>query len=158
MSAERTAGVPAPLAFGRAECVFQGAGRCDDLTGRGNDLIVADVYQRHPPERTMKPLIAAAITAALLVGCGQLPAPSVTCEDVPTTECQAAHQVAVTNGLFLEGGAQVLAATVRRTEYRFCNQDDEPLFDVSFQLRERSGPLVVSVGRAIAGSLVVCTY
>ncbi len=76
--------------------------------------------------RTMTTLIAAA-TAALLVGCGQLPGPSLTCEVVPIAECQAAHQEAVTNGLFLQDGEQVLTAVVRLTEYRFCNGGDDPL-------------------------------
>jgi len=106
----------------------------------------------------MKTLIAAAITAALLVGCGQLPGPNLTCEDVPTGECEAAHEQAVTNGLFLNSGEQVLAALVRPTEYRFCDGSAEPLFDVSFQLKGRSEPLVVTVGKTDAASLVVCTY
>jgi hypothetical protein len=106
----------------------------------------------------MKTLIAAVITAALLVGCAPRPGPYLSCEDVPTAACEAAHEEAVTNGLSHEGGEQVIAALVRPTEYRFCNGSDDPLFDVSFELQGRSTPLVVSVGRTPAGSLVVCTY
>ena len=108
--------------------------------------------------RTMKTLIAAAMIAALLLGCGQRPSPYLSCENVPTAVCEAAHEEAVTHGLFLESSEQVLAALVRHTEYRFCDGSAEPLFDVSFQLRGRSEPLVVTVGRTDAANLVVCTY
>lgn len=108
--------------------------------------------------RTMKMLIAAAITAALLVGCGQRPGPYLTCQDVPTAECEAAHEEAVTNGLFLGDSQQVLGALVRPTEYRLCPGIDELLYDVSFQLEGRGAPTVVSVGKTLAGSLAVCTY
>lgn len=105
----------------------------------------------------MKTLIATAITAALLVGCAQLPGPYLTCEDVPAAECEAAHEEAVTNGLFLDDSEQVIGAVVRPTEYRLCPGIDDLLYDVSFQLERRSDPLVVSVGK-IAGKLAVCTY
>lgn len=107
--------------------------------------------------RTVKPLNAAAITAVLLVGCG-LPGPYLTCEDVPTAECEAAHEEAVTNGLFLDDGDQVLGAVVRPTEHRFCDESNDPLFDVTFRLKDRSEPLVVTVGETNAGGLTVCTY
>lgn len=107
--------------------------------------------------RAMKTLITTAITAAFLVGCGQLPGPGLTCEDVATAECEAAHAEAVTNGLFLDDSEQVLGAVVRPTEYRLCPGIDELLYDVSFELEGNSRPLVVSVGK-IAGELAVCTY
>lgn len=101
---------------------------------------------------------AAAIAAALLVGCAPVPGPYLSCEDVPPADCEAAHEEAVTNGLFLDHGEEVTAALVRPTESRFCNGGDEPVVDVSFTLAGRSTPLVVSIGRSQDGSLVVCTY
>ncbi len=106
----------------------------------------------------MKTLIAAALTVALLPGCGLLPGPPLTCEGVPRAECEAAHREAVSHGLFLDDHEQVITAVVRPTEYRLCTQDDDPLFDVSFQLRGRSEPVVVTVGEAAGGRLSVCTY
>ena len=108
--------------------------------------------------RAVKTFLAAATTGVMLVGCGQLPGPYLTCEDVPTAECEAAHDEAVTNGLFLDDSEQVLGAVVRPTEYRLCDFANDPLFDVSFRLRDRSEPLVVTVGETAAGSLAVCTY
>ena len=102
-------------------------------------------------------LVAVAISAAVLAGCA-VPGPHLTCGDVSTAECEAAHEEAVTNGLFLEDGEQVTAALVQPTESRFCNGGDEPFVDVSFTLAGRSTPLVVSVGRTDVGALVVCTY
>lgn len=101
--------------------------------------------------------LALAISAAVLVGCAR-PGPYLSCEDVPAAEREAAHQEAVTNGLFLDSGQEVTAAVVRPTEARFCNGGDDPFVDVSFTLAERGAPLIVSVGRASDGSLVVCTY
>lgn len=98
------------------------------------------------------------IWAAMLVGCAPAPGPYLSCEDVPTADCEAAHEEARTHGLFLNDGDRVIAALVRPAEARFCNGGDDPFADVSFTLAGRSAPLVVSVGRTAAGSLVVCTY
>jgi hypothetical protein len=98
------------------------------------------------------------ILAALLSGCGALPGPYLTCEDVPEAACRAAHDEAVTNGLFLDDGEQIVAAHVRPTESRICPGLDEALYDVSFDLRGRSQPLVVTIGTRDAGGLGVCTY
>lgn len=106
----------------------------------------------------MRALIAVAISSAVLVGCAEGPAPYLSCEDVPAAECEAAHEEALTNGLFLDGGEQVTAALVRPTQSRSCNTGDEPFADVSFTLAGRNAPVVVSVGRTDTGSLVVCTY
>ena len=108
--------------------------------------------------RTIKTLLAAAITAALLARCEQHPGPYLTCEDVPSAECEAAHDEAVANGLFLDDSEQPVAALVRPTRYRFCDGSAEPLFDVIFQLQNRSELLVVTAGETGAGALVVCTY
>jgi hypothetical protein len=106
----------------------------------------------------MRALLAAAISVAVLGGCAEGPAPYLSCEDMPTADCEAAHEEALTNGLFLDGSEQVTAALVRPAQYRFCNSSAEPFADVSFTLAARSTPLVVSVGRTDSGSLVVCTY
>ena len=106
----------------------------------------------------MKRLTVAAASAVLLVGCAPRPGPYLSCEDVPTPECEAAHDEAVTNGLFLEGDEQVTAALVRPSELRFCDGVSDPYVDVTFTLAGRSAPLVVPVGRSEAGALVVCTY
>lgn len=99
-----------------------------------------------------------ATTAAMfLVGCGLLRAP-LTCEGVPTAECQAAHREAISNGPFLEEAGRVLAATVRPTQYRLCNQGDDPRFDVSFELSGHAEPVVVTVGESANGRLAVCTW
>lgn len=98
------------------------------------------------------------ISAVLLVGCA-VPGPYLSCEDVPAAVCEAAHEEAVTNGLFLEDGEEVTAALVRPTEVRLCNGGEtDPIAYVSFTLAGRSAPLVVSVGRTVGGGLVVCTY
>lgn len=105
----------------------------------------------------MKTLIAVAISATVLIGCAR-PGPYLTCGDVSTAECEAAHEEAVTNGLFLDDGEEVTAALVQPSESTFCNDGDNPFVDVSFTLAGRSTPLVVSVGRTDVGALVVCTY
>ena len=105
----------------------------------------------------MKRLISVAFSSALLVGCA-VPGPYLSCEDVPAAVCEAAHEEAVTSGLFLEDGEEVTAALVRPTEVRLCNGgENDPIADVSFTLAGRSAPLVVSVGRTVGGGLVVCT-
>lgn len=105
----------------------------------------------------MKRLIAVVVAAAALGGCAG-PGPYLSCEDVPATECEAAHHEAVAHGLWLEDGEEVTAALVRPTEVQFCNGADDPFVDVSFTLAGRSAPLIVSVGRGAGGGLVVCTY
>jgi hypothetical protein len=105
----------------------------------------------------MKRTIAVAVAAALLVACA-VPGPYLTCGDVSTAECEAAHEEAVTNGLFLDDAEEVTAALVQPSESTFCNDGDDPFVDVSFTLAGRSRPLVVSVGRTAEGGLVVCTY
>ena len=105
----------------------------------------------------MKTPVAVAISAAVLVGCG-VPGPYLSCQDVPAAACEAAHEEAVTNGLFLDDGEEVTAALVRPSEFRFCDGVNDPFVDVSFTLDGRSAPLVVSVGRSEAGGLVVCSY
>lgn len=97
------------------------------------------------------------ISAAALVGCA-VPGPYLTCGDVSAVECEAAHEEAVTNGLFLDDGEEVTAALVQPSESTFCNDGNEPFVDVTFTLTWRSAPLVVSVGTSEAGALVVCTY
>lgn len=101
--------------------------------------------------------IALALSAAVLVGCAR-PGPYLSCEDVPAAQCEAAHEEAVTNGLFLDHDEEVTAALVRPTEARFCNGGDDPFVDVSFTLAGHSAPLIVSVGRTADGNLVACTY
>jgi hypothetical protein len=106
----------------------------------------------------VKLLTAAAVLAVVLVGCAPRPGPYLSCEDVPTADCAAAHEAARSNGLFLRDGEQVTAALVRPTEFRFCNGGDEPYLDVAFTLAGRRSPIVVSVARAESGALSVCTY
>ncbi len=66
--------------------------------------------------------------------------------------------MAVAHRLFLEDGEQVLTAAVRATESEVCDQDIDPQFDVTFQLRDRSEPVVVTVGETTAGRLAACSY
>lgn len=106
----------------------------------------------------MKGTCSAAIGATLLAGCGLLQSQAVICEGVSSADCQAVHREAITHGLFLDGGERVVTAIVRRTESQVCNDGDEPMFDVSFELRGRSEPLVIAVGQTAAGRLTVCTY
>ncbi len=47
----------------------------------------------------MRRPIAVVVAAAALGGCAG-PGPYLSCEDVPATECEAAHEEAVANGLF----------------------------------------------------------
>jgi hypothetical protein len=99
----------------------------------------------------------------LLVGHpGPIPAPpiaGVTCEEVPSELCHAAHAEAVANGLFLDSASLVVHAVVRPTTVRAGAADCAPLVDISFRLSEQGRPLVVTVGRSpIPGRPIVCTY
>jgi hypothetical protein len=53
---------------------------------------------------------------------------------------------------------QVVAALVQPSEYRFCDGSAQPQYDVSFQLKGPSAPLIVTVGETVAGDLIACTY
>lgn len=63
----------------------------------------------------------------------------------------------VSHGLFLDDDEQVISAVVRRTAYSVCNQDDEPRFDVAFQLAGRNEPLIVHGCEMADGRPTVCT-
>lgn len=94
----------------------------------------------------------------LLTGCGLLPAPALSCDGVPTADCRAAHELAVSEGIFLDEDAEIVSAVVRSSAFVTCGQGDVPLFDVAFTLRGHSEPPVITVGQRADGRATVCTY
>jgi hypothetical protein len=81
-----------------------------------------------------------ALVVAVLGACssvtepsGPIPAPpiaGVTCEEVPSELCHAAHAEAVANGLFLDPASRVVHAVVRPTTVRVDSPDCAPLVDL----------------------------
>lgn len=98
------------------------------------------------------------LAMTLLVGCDPQPGPYLSCGDVSTVLCEAAHAEALEHGLFLDPGEEPVAALVLPTEARICDGVFEPRFDVIFELRGRTAPITVTVAEARDGSLIVCTY
>jgi hypothetical protein len=102
--------------------------------------------------------VIAVLAAAMLAGCTLLPRPDLACEGVPAAVCEAAYEEAVSHGLFLNDTEEVVHAVVRPTRASTCNQGDEPILDVSFDIKGRSEPVTVTIAQSRVGRPVVCTY
>jgi len=99
------------------------------------------------------------LAAALaLAGCTDL-SPSVTCEGLDPTTCEAVHRVALKS---LQPGAQrdLERAAIRPSAVLVCSSapDCRPFADVELRFRSTGLAVTVTVSRLLDGRLVAETY